>query len=1156
MIKQAIKYSLYLAILALFLACSQKQPADLNLTQADSKEIQEAPYSPSQADWPHSISDMAPDPRVKFGRLENGMRYAILPVEDNKGIVSIQMHVSTGFRDEPEHLYGIAHILEHMVFRGANTDNKSTIIHDMQSLGAGFGFDLNGFTANDNTFYRVNLSSPKFDNISTALESFSKLVMEPNLTKEYLDIERKVVLSELKQRDTISARASLDRQQFQYPDRDRNKVPGIGTQKSLDAITLEDVEAFFQTHYRPDNTVLFIAGGVNLSKTENKITQLFSRWLKNSKTTPYENERNIEVDLSTFLKVKHYAEAGAKTQLNLIENTPSTLQNDTLKKRETYFAERMVNAMIKRRLKPRMEDEEQVSWINLRKARTHNYDIRSVAIGAKDYVIATKFFEEERRRAIQFGFTEEELALSLKSELAVLTHQNEQPEFINAWSEANRLRTHYNSGSVYLNPAQKLVQFQLFSEALSLQDYHEVAKTLWSDFNPRYWTQSSKGMEDTLIKIHANLEKVAEAEISKPVDFTPDVFKNTNFGQGRVVSRDIYSKDNIDRLLFANGARLNYLERKNEKDDIQIAVTLTGDFTEFAPRYASVVEQASAFSRADIHGVTKSEMDRQFVGQKTHFSVQVSGKSLLISASTQGDDLEAILNLITAFIVNADVNSKQHKQRFDQNIKNVKTASNNSPAVTGALKIPYIYSGKSSSFLSKTGGLYSSDEKTLKSIKSILDTGLIEVGVVGDFDPKILEDLFSSSLGAITPSRNKVDWSTEKLDSVTHIKPGVTNLTYDGTAKQMAVLYCWPVKSEENIKNEVLVDLGSQVINNRIIQRFREEQGLTYSPSIVRQQNPAFPDFKYTCFSVQFSPEDETIVHENFRNILEEISTKPITKIELTRAREPIISLLSRYGDSNHTLALVTAFAHSDPSLLKKQKEIVPLLNKTRLKTLNRHVYQNYLIEDAHIFRVHSPEPYLEVKRKNLQIEAQIGRAQAQYALGDLLKNRAEDGDEVKALSLFEKAAAQNYKEAHFSLGRHYALAREDLEKAANHLKLSDESKEGAFLLAEIYFRNPQKFTDITEEQIMNLYRLSAENGYSYGQQALAQRYKDGSITKRDLTKAFQWALISRSDSRGVTQNIDTNYFMRFKESLSKQEQIKALKDADDWIKNFKEDDF
>ena len=1145
------KTGLILAI-SILLACSPAENINSKAPTIRQNSIQKSPFSSRLNDWPHSISDMAPDPRVKFGRLDNGLRYAILPIPDDKGVVSIQMSISSGFKDEPENLYGIAHLLEHIVFRGTNKDEEQSIIHDMQTLGAGIGFDLNGFTAKDNTFYTVNLASAKFDKISVALENFSRLVMKPKLTKEYLALEKKVVLTELQQRESIQGRAWQDREQFKYPDQKRKKFPGIGTHESLAAITLEDIDSFYDAHYRPENTLLIITGGVNLSKTEDKLKKLFSAWPKRTKLPPAQ-DNHAALDISTFPKVKHYVETGAKTQFNLIENTPSTLQNDTLENQKKLFAERITNAMITNRLKPRIEAQKNVSWINLHNSRNENYDIRSVAMGAKDYIIASTLFEEERLRAIKYGFTKEEVALALEAELAFLKRKNEKPKFINAWSEASRLRSSFSNRKVYRSPAQQLSHFHSFSESLSLKDYHVMAKSLWSDFNPRYWTQSGKSMNETLEKIKVKLANISEADISKPIEFEADVLKDIDLGYGSIINRDVFSKEKVNRLLFANGVRLNYKQRESEKDDIQIVVTLKGDFTEFAPRYASIVEQASTFTRADIKGVTKSEMDRQFVGQKANFVLKMSGKKLAIYASTRAEDLETVFNIITSFITNVDLKSQSRKQKFDQKISNIRTNSQNSPVIAGSLQIPYIYSGKADSFLSKTGGVYTSEDKTLESIQTIIDSGNIEVGVVGDFSPNSLEGLFTSTLGAL-PTRTEVIERPHEFNDITHIKPGVTNLTYDGSAKQMAVFYCWPLEPGDDLNTEIVESLSAQVIKNRIIQRFREELGLAYSPNITGQSNPAFPNFKYSCFTIQFSPEKETLVHENFKNILDELSKKPVSKTELARAREPIISLLDRFSNSNFALAESVALAYSEPNYLKKKREFLPALEKIHLRQLNHYISRNYFLLDAHIFRIESPRPLKERQRQALEIEAGMGRADAQYALGKLLKASAVDEDKMRALSLFEASAAQNHKKAHFALGRHYALAKEKLTKAANHLKQAEDPREGTFLLAEIYFRNPDLFPDITEAKIMELYLKSSEKGYSYAQQALAQRYKDGAIIKRDRIRAFKWALLSRSSTKKLIKNRDSQFLKSFEKELTLEEQEKAIKLAEDWVNSFNDD--
>lgn len=80
-----ISFALVLMIFSGLSSCSQNTN-DTPSQNVSSEAITDIPFSPMAYDWPHSNSDIQPDPRVNFGRLPNGMRYAILPVPDDAGI--------------------------------------------------------------------------------------------------------------------------------------------------------------------------------------------------------------------------------------------------------------------------------------------------------------------------------------------------------------------------------------------------------------------------------------------------------------------------------------------------------------------------------------------------------------------------------------------------------------------------------------------------------------------------------------------------------------------------------------------------------------------------------------------------------------------------------------------------------------------------------------------------------------------------------------------------------------------------------------------------------------------------------------------------------------------------------------------------------------
>ena len=86
--------------------------------------------------FPHETSDLAPDPRVTWGRLENGLRYAILAHPVPPGAVSFRLHVEVGSYHENESEFGYAHFVEHMAFNGTRDFPGNQILQALKKLGA------------------------------------------------------------------------------------------------------------------------------------------------------------------------------------------------------------------------------------------------------------------------------------------------------------------------------------------------------------------------------------------------------------------------------------------------------------------------------------------------------------------------------------------------------------------------------------------------------------------------------------------------------------------------------------------------------------------------------------------------------------------------------------------------------------------------------------------------------------------------------------------------------------------------------------------------------------------------------------------------------------------------------------------------------------
>jgi len=903
-----------IAVLGFCVSCNPRP--DEVLKTATSKKVLTNPFSPTGADWPQDHSDISPDSRVHFGRLPNGLRYAILPVADRKGSISIQMNVAAGFNDEPDNAYGVAHVLEHMAFRGARGTKEASVIHDLQTMGARHGRDINGYTMADHTLYFINLNSNDSNTISAALTNMSRLALQPNLTEESLSLEKGVVISEMNLRDSLASRANQSSREFEYPDNKRETVSGIGTVESINGLQLSDVEDFYPTQYQPDNTLLIVTGDVKPRLIKKEISRAFLDWTGGDEEGPNTRERS-EIDFSTFPEVATFREKESLSQLNAIENRSSTLQNDTYAYRKKKFSERIASSILKDRLKKRIEEDSTVTWITPFFRREPSYDIRGVRTGANDYIKSVTYFEEERLRALKYGFTGEEIERALETMRAELATKVERSDEIDSSLEAMRFRNSFISGQIYTNYDQNLELFDLFSSELTIESYGNAAKVIWEDFQPRYWSQSTPYIRIPIDKIRGVPKQVLELDIKahiadKKASFTP----SASLEKGRILSRDTLSPGRVKSVLYENGSRLNYQRSSEESGNIVISVTLDGDLNSFIELYSSVGLRATAFSRADIAGISKLDVNSALAGKKADFYVQLDEGKIVISSSTRAKDLDVALSVIATFIADVDYKSEYQQDSFKRTKRRWIHAGKESPMTQAQLYLSWEYSGKSSAFNTLKPSSFSSLDsselpETIKNLKAIIKEGRIEVGVVGDFNAKALEKAFSNSIGALPKRDAPTQSGIQSDDTIEPLEPGVSSFTHGGPDTQMALSYCWPLSSssEPDVANIELVN--AQVFYNRIVEHFRGELGITYSPRIISQTSSVFPNFRFYCFVVQIDSEKEISTHDEFFDVINDLKTRPVEKVELDRVREPEKSSMDKYGNTNRSLARILASAYS-----------------------------------------------------------------------------------------------------------------------------------------------------------------------------------------------------------------------------------------------------
>eukprot|EP01035_Chromulina_nebulosa_P008370 gene8370-11336_t len=143
------------------------------------------------------LTDTIPtSPKIKIGKLANGLTYYILQNKKPEQKVELRLVVNAGSILEDDDQQGLAHMSEHMAFNGTKNFKKNDIISYLQSIGVEFGNDLNAYTGFDETVYMLPIPTDKPGNLEKGFQILEDWAHNVSDLTEDIDGERNIILEE------------------------------------------------------------------------------------------------------------------------------------------------------------------------------------------------------------------------------------------------------------------------------------------------------------------------------------------------------------------------------------------------------------------------------------------------------------------------------------------------------------------------------------------------------------------------------------------------------------------------------------------------------------------------------------------------------------------------------------------------------------------------------------------------------------------------------------------------------------------------------------------------------------------------------------------------------------------------------------------------
>ncbi len=879
-----------------------------------------APLLALAADFPHQTSDLPVDPAVTWGRLDNGLRYALRHNAEPRGRISARLAIRVGSIYENENQRGLAHFLEHMAFNGSRHFPRADMVEFFQKLGMEFGGDTNASTGFDRTIYQLELPDTKPETVRESLTFFADVAGGLLLDPAEIDKERGIILSEKRARDSVGLRTFLAELDFLVPEtRFPHRLP-IGTEEVIKGAGRERFVEFFDAWYRPERMILVLVGDFNPATVEPMVKELFGALTARAPALPEPRLGSVEASNDVVALLHTEKEAGS-TNVALETVVPYSFETDNAASRLKYLPRSLALRMLNRRLSI-LAKQEGAPFLSGIVGVTEQFEFfrnASIELNCRpdQWSAALGIAEQELRRALEHGFQPEELAEAVAEMKNNLEQAVRTAPTRRSGPLADDLTDDLIDRSVTTQPKDDLALYNPALVAVTPEDCAKALRDTWNEAAGRkIFVSGNLELPKSAQNITAAYNASRRQAVAAPAKQVQAAFAYTDFGKAGKVEETRFIEDlGITLLEYKNGVRLNLKPTDFEAGRIRVSVRIGGG-TLTLPRDQRGLDLLAnvAFTTGGLGKHSVDDLQRLLAGKTIGLGFGATEDAFTLSGTTNRDDLLLQLQLFCAFLTDPGYRPESlrqvHKAADQLYLRLAHTAD-------GPIRLevaPLLANGDPRFGLPPKDVLLSRSLDDLKAwLTPQFAKGAIEIAIVGDFDPQATIDAVGQTLGALPKRQKKPGY--EEARRVTKLAQPVTKeYTIESEIPKALVRLYWPATDGRDVKLARRLRLLSDVFADRLRVKIREGLGATYGANTAPDLSDTYPDYGYLVADAIVAPDDTRRIADAIRAVAGELHATGVTDEELVRAKQPVLTALRESSRTNgYWIGSVLASAQEHP---------------------------------------------------------------------------------------------------------------------------------------------------------------------------------------------------------------------------------------------------
>ncbi len=808
------------------------------------------------------------DPDVKTGQLANGLNYYIRQNAKPTDKLELRLIVKVGAINEDNDQLGLAHVLEHMNFNGTKNFKKNDLIDYLQSIGVKFGADLNAYTNQNETVYKLSIPTDDPDKITKGFQILEDWAHNTSLKSDAIDGERGIVLEEYRKR--LGAQQRIRDQWIplflkgsKYAERNV-----IGTKESITNFSHERLRDFYNDWYRPNLMSVVVVGDLDINTIEKKIIQHFSSLtnpttprIKEHYTIPYHKDTKIAIITDKELVTSSVRIIYKDSELSEVVTTTEQAR--------TQIIERVFSRMMNERLQD-LANGETPPFANAYAGRSSYFNPNQLAYycgAAMDdtqITLALETLLTENERAKRYGFSQSELdrakkmLLSLREKSAKETGKKHSKSYIKEIS------------------ASALRAFTLSSAAWKLQFYKKVLPSITlkeiNQLLPKYLHDDNASLLITAPeKSRPNLPTKAEIKslistIKNSKTITPLKQQELNDKllaklptKGQIIRTSKDTLFDITTLELSNGAKVLYKKTNFKNDEIVLQGFSYGGYSLYSDAdYKNTYFARIGLKEAGVGGFSNNDLSKMLAGKLARVTTSVSSYKEHLHGHSSPKDLKTLFELIYLNFTAFNKNEKAY-EAFKTKYKNIVIKQLASPSRFFNYKVREFLQSDHPRYmpLPTSQSIDASDYKLAwnKFQERFANAGDFTFVFVGNIDEIQLKKHIETYIASLPTSNKKEQYKLSDYRPTNKQKELVVKKGLEQKA-QIKILFSGEAEKYNPKEKRALEYLG-KILKIKLTEKLREEKSSIYS-SRVKSGMQRLPYPKYY-LSISFSCAPEKI---------------------------------------------------------------------------------------------------------------------------------------------------------------------------------------------------------------------------------------------------------------------------------------------------------